>query len=96
MLVNLAVFPLLKNKFIKNIWTNFQNFLLKISTLDNQIANYLIQYMSITWPHRFPEKIILYLELIENVVNLESVKLFNLKNLLIKIIKCTRDVNFLV
>jgi hypothetical protein len=67
--------------------------------MDVQILIYLLQYINISWPHRYPDKILLYIELLDSLLNLSnfsSGKFFNLKNLMVKIINCTADMNFLV
>ena len=96
------VCPLLKCKnvcksaMLKETLVKFMNFNKKYLNL---ILNYLIK----TWPIRFPERIIVYLDLIENFFNTQNDSniLFNvdetlMANLLKKIITCFSDESFLI
>ena len=96
------VCPLLKCKnvcksaMLKETLVKFMNFNKKYLNL---ILNYLIK----TWPIRFPERIMVYLDLIENVFNTQNDSniLFNVDetlmvNLLKKIITCFSDESFLI
>lgn len=69
-IVNLLVqviFPLIKNKFIKYFFVNYKNFIVKICPLSKEIVIKFINFLNMSWPVRYPEKCVYYIELFENV-----------------------------
>ncbi len=62
------VFPLLKNKNMKHVTFHLKTFLVKISEVHENIIKILLKYLNKTWPIRFPEKILFFIEIFESVI----------------------------
>ncbi len=65
-MLNRLIFPLLKNKFIKHFFVNLKSFIIKICSYKNVVNNFL-QFLNLTWPVRYPDKVVFYIEIIETV-----------------------------
>ena len=95
--VSNVICPLLKCKNI-NKQNNLKETLLKFMEYDKNILNEIIKFLLKTWPVRYPDRIIVYLDIIENIF---SKNLFNLDERLLdnvfrKINFCLSDLNFLI
>ncbi len=62
-----VVFPLIKNKFIKHFFANFKTFMIKICPMSKEVSNKFMHFLNLSWPVRFPEKCVFYIELFETV-----------------------------
>ena len=95
--VSNVICPLLKCKNI-NKQKNLKETLFKFMEYDKNILNEIIKFLLKTWPVRYPDRIIVYLDIIENIF---SKNLFNLDERLLdsvfrKINFCISDLNFLI
>ena len=95
--VSNVICPLLKCKNINKQY-NLKETLLKFMEYDKNILNEIIKFLLKTWPVRYPDRIIVYLDIIENIF---SKNLFNLDERLLdnvfrKINFCLSDLNFLI
>jgi hypothetical protein len=61
------VFPIIKNKNLKIQSSNFKTFLIKICEIHSDIVIVLLKYLWKSWPTRYPEKVLYYFEILENV-----------------------------
>ena len=61
------ILPLIKNKFVKNYWDNLKKTLIALFDLDISIAESIINFTTLKWPFRFPDRILIHLELFEYV-----------------------------
>jgi hypothetical protein len=68
-----VIFPLIKNKFIKNFFVNYKNFIVKICPLSKDILNKFLSFLNMTWPVRYPEKCVYYIELFETVKKIKKI-----------------------
>jgi hypothetical protein len=57
----------MKHSYIKNFWENLKKTLINLYELDNIVAQDILNFIGLSWPVRYPEKISLYLELVEFV-----------------------------
>jgi hypothetical protein len=57
----------MKHTYIKHFWDNLKKTLTILFELDDATAHDILHFMGLSWPVRYPDKILLYLELIENV-----------------------------
>jgi len=102
--VNTVILPLLKIKGICKK-ENLKEFVFKLMAFDQVVLENVVKFIIKTWPIRFPERIIVYLEIIENLF----VDNNNNNNLLIdflpsdlslvifkKIKNCFSDLSFLI
>ena len=95
--VSNVICPLLKCKNI-NKQNNLKETLFKFMEYDKNILNEIIKFLLKTWPVRYPDRIIVYLDIIENIF---TKNLFNLDERLLdsvfrKINFCLSDLNFLI
>ena len=90
--------PLLK---CKNIYKQniLKEIIFKLMAFDNNVLKAILQYLIRTWPVRYPDRIIIYLDIIENIFtnnligNIEE----NLSNKIFRKIKiCFNDLSFLI
>ncbi len=95
MFLKFSVFPLLKSKYLKNFWQSYQIFLIKISSMCKGIFDELLLYVNNSWPHKYPEKIIFYIELVDNLIYFSTGE-GEWRKILAKIHKSINDINFLV
>jgi hypothetical protein len=77
--------------------------IIKLMNFNKKYLNLILSYLIKTWPIRYPERIMVYLDLIENVFNAQNdtTILFNVDeklmlSLLKKIITCFSDESFLI
>jgi hypothetical protein len=62
--------PFLKSNHIKLIWPHIKkNMLIIIQHDDIFIENALI-FLNNSWPFKYPEKIIIYIDILETVINI--------------------------
>ena len=92
-----VICPLLKCKNINKQY-NLKETLFKFMEYDKSILNEIIKFILKTWPIRYPDRTIVYLDIIENIFNKN---LFNLDERLLdslfkKINCCLSDLNFLI
>ena len=95
--VSNVICPLLKCKNI-NKQTNLKETLFKFMEYDKNLLNEIIKFLLRTWPVRYPDRVIIYLDIIENIF---TKNLFNLDerlldNIFKKINFCLSDLNFLI
>ena len=95
--VSNVICPLLKCKNI-NKQTNLKETLFKFMEYDKNLLNEIIKFLLRTWPVRYPDRVIIYLDIIENIF---TKNLFNLDerlldNIFRKINFCLSDLNFLI
>ena len=95
--VSNVICPLLKCKNI-NKQINLKETLFKFMEYDKNLLNEIIKFLLRTWPVRYPDRVIIYLDIIENIF---SKNLFNLDerlldNIFRKINFCLSDLNFLI
>ena len=95
--VSNVICPLLKCKNI-NKQTNLKETLFKFMEYDKNLLNEIIKFLLRTWPVRYPDRVIIYLDIIENIF---TKNLFNLDerlldNIFTKINFCLSDLNFLI
>ena len=95
--VSNVICPLLKCKNINKQY-NLKETLFKFMEYDKSILNEIIKFILKTWPIRYPDRTIVYLDIIENIFNKN---LFNLDERLLdsvfkKINCCLSDLNFLI
>ena len=95
--VSNVVCPLLKCKNINKQY-NLKETLFKFMEYDKSILNEIIKFILKSWPIRYPDRTIVYLDIIENVF---TKNLFNLDEKLLdfvfkKINCCLSDLNFLI
>jgi hypothetical protein len=95
--VSNVICPLLKCKNI-NRQINLKETLFKFMEYDKNILNEIIKFLLRTWPVRYPDRVIIYLDIIENIF---TKNLFNLDEKLLdnvfrKINFCISDLNFLI
>jgi hypothetical protein len=94
------IFPLLKNKFIKNIFPSLKLFINKTFILSDEIVIRMLQFLNKTWPVRYPDKIVIYLEILETIFENDYIKEKSKTDLLRKVLKkllgSISDINFLV
>ena len=95
--VSNVICPLLKCKNI-NKQSNLKETLFKFMEYDKNILNEIIKFLLRTWPVRYPDRVIIYLDIMENIF---TKKLFNLDeklldNIFKKINYCLSDLNFLI
>ena len=95
--VSNVICPLLKCKNI-NKQTNLKETLFKFMEYDKILLNEIIKFLLRTWPVRYPDRVIIYLDIIENIF---TKNLFNLDerlldNIFRKINFCLSDLNFLI
>lgn len=94
------IFPLLKNKFIKNIFPSLKLFINKIFLISNELVTKMLQFLNKTWPVRYPDKIVIYLEILETIFESDYIKEKSKNDLMRKILKkllsSISDINFLV
>ena len=94
------IFPLLKNKFIKNIFPSLKLFINNLLLLFNEMVIRMLQFLNKTWPVRYPDKIVIYLEILETIFESDYIKEKNKTDLMRKILKkflgSISDINFLV
>ena len=95
--VSNVICPLLKCKNI-NKQSNLKETIFKFMEYDKSILNEIIKFILKTWPIRYPDRIIVYLDIIENIFNKN---LFNLEERFLdsifkKINCCLSDLNFLI
>ena len=95
--VSNVICPLLKCKNI-NKQTNLKETLFKFMEYDKNLLNEIIKFLLRTWPVRYPDRVIIYLDIIENIF---TKNLFNLDDRLLdnifkKINFCLSDLNFLI
>ena len=95
--VSNVICPLLKCKNI-NKQTNLKETLFKFMEYDKNLLNEIIKFLLRTWPMRYPDRVIIYLDIIENIF---TKNLFNLDerlldNIFKKINFCLSDLNFLI
>jgi hypothetical protein len=57
----------MKHGYIKNFWENFKKTLINLYELDNSVAQDILHFIGLSWPVRYPEKILLFFELVEYV-----------------------------
>ena len=91
-----VICPLLKCKNIKKQY-NLKETLFKFMEYDKSILNEIIKFILKTWPIRYPDRTMAYLDIIENIFNKN---LFSLDERLLdplfkKINCCLSDLNFL-
>ena len=95
--VSNVICPLLKCKNI-NKQINLKETLFKFMEYDKNLLNEIIKFLLRTWPVRYPDRVIIYLDIIENIF---TKNLFNLDerlldNIFKKINFCLSDLNFLI
>ena len=95
--VSNVICPLLKCKNI-NKQSNLKETLFKFMEYDKSILNEIIKFILKSWPIRYPDRTIVYLDIIENIFNKN---LFSLDERLLdsvfkKINCCLSDLNFLI
>ena len=95
--VSNVICPLLKCKNI-NKQSNLKETLFKFMEYDKNLLNEIIKFLLRTWPVRYPDRVIIYLDIIENIF---TKNLFNLDerlldNIFRKINFCLSDLNFLI
>ena len=95
--VSKVICPLLKCKNI-NKQSNLKETILKFMEYDKNILNEIIKFLLRTWPVRYPERVIIYLDIIENIFikNLINLDEKLLGRIFKKIIYCLSDLNFLI
>ena len=95
--VSKVICPLLKCKNI-NKQSNLKETILKFMEYDKNILNEIIKFLLRTWPIRYPERVIIYLDIIENIFikNLINLDEKLLGRIFKKIIYCLSDLNFLI
>jgi hypothetical protein len=101
-LITNIICPLLKCKNVcKSIM--LKETIIKLMNFNKKYLNLILSYLIKTWPIRYPERIMVYLDLIENVFNAQNdtTILFNVDeklmlSLLKKIITCFSDESFLI
>ena len=96
-IVTKVVCPLLKIKNI-NKQANLKETIFKFMEYDKSILNEIIKFILKSWPIRYPDRTIVYLDIIENIFNKS---LFNIEEHLFdlvfkKILGCLSDLNFLI
>ena len=96
-IVTKVVCPLLKIKNI-NKQTNLKETIFKFMEYDKSILNEIIRFILRSWSIRYPDRTIIYLDIIENIFNKS---LFNIEEHLFdllfkKILGCLSDLNFLI
>jgi hypothetical protein len=62
------ILPLIKNNFLKHYWENLKKTLIAIFDLDITIAESIINFTTLSWPFRYPDRILIHLELFEYVI----------------------------
>ena len=92
-----VICPLLKCKNINKQY-NLKETLFKFMEYDKSILNEIIKFILKSWPIRYPDRTIVYLDIIENIF---TKNLFNLDEKLLdsvlkKINCCLSDLNFLI
>ena len=92
-----VICPLLKCKNIKKQY-NLKETLFKFMEYDKSILNEIIKFILKTWPIRYPDRTIAYLDIIENIFNKNIFSLDErlLDPLFKKINCCLSDLNFLI
>ena len=95
--VSKVICPLLKCKNI-NKQSNLKETLFKFMEYDKNILNEIIKFLLRTWPVRYPDRVIIYLDIIENIFtkNLFQLDEKLLDNVFRKINYCLSDLNFLI
>jgi hypothetical protein len=101
-LITNIICPLLKCKNVcKSIM--LKETIIKLMNFNKKYLNLILSYLIKTWPIRYPERIMVYLDIIENVFNTQNdtTILFNVDeklmlSLLKKIITCFSDESFLI
>ena len=61
--------PLFKHSNLKYFWLNLKSFLTAIITHDKSFLVPLLEFLYKSWPSRYPEKVISYIEFIEYLFN---------------------------
>ena len=96
-LITRNIFPLIKSNYLKYFSANFKNFISYLLTIDSSFVKNLILYIIKTWPIRYPEKIVLYLEIIEIILLMHEKIEDELKKKIMKMISfCAINITFLV
>ena len=67
-LINKNVLPLLKNNFLKYFSLNLKNFINFLLTIDQNYIKNIITFLLKSWPVRYPDKLLIYIEIIENIL----------------------------
>ena len=100
-LVNNVICPLLKCKIIfKNAL--LKETLIKLMNYDSRFLNVILSFLLRTWPIRYPERIIIYLDIIDSIFTNEDKDTVSQveEDLLLNIIKkvrcCFSDLSFLI